>query len=282
MNFGITMFPTDRAVPPHRLGVLVEERGFESLWLPEHSHVPLDRSSPYPSGGELPEDFYRFHDPLTSLSAVAAVTERIKIGTSTLVLPLHDPITLAKRISTIDHISGGRVIVGIGAGWNLKEIENHGRDPKLRFTALREVAEAIRAIWTNEVAEYRGKVVDFEAMRQWPKPVQQPHPPIFLGGAGPRVAERVIRYADGWLPSGRHSDGPELGERIQELRRLGEEHGRPRIPVSFHQGTATDEAIERYLSMDIDRVSFRVEPGDEAAVVEQLDQLAELVEPYRS
>ena len=281
MEFGITMFPTDRTILPTRLGQLVEEAGFDALFLPEHSHVPLDRSSPYPSGGELPEDFYRFHDPIESLAAIAAVTRRIVLGTSTLVLPNHDPITLAKRLSTLDHLCGGRLVVGIGAGWNMQEIANHGRDPGRRFTAMREIAEALKAIWTEDEAAFQGQVIRFEALRQWPKPVQRPHPPIYVGGAGPRVAARVVRYGDGWLPSGRHLDGDELSRRIDELQRLAAEHGRGRIPVSFHQGTASRDAIERYLTMELIRVVFRVEPNDEAQIVDQLGQLAELVAPYR-
>jgi probable F420-dependent oxidoreductase len=276
------MFPTDRAILPTRLGPLVEEAGFESLFLPEHSHVPVDRSSPYPTGGEPPDDFYRFHDPLDSLAAIAAVTSRLRLGTGTLVLPDHDPIMLAKRVATLDHLSNGRVILGVGAGWNLQEIANHGVDPALRFTALRERVEAIKLIWTHEEASYRGTTVRFEPLRQWPKPVQQPHPPVFLGGAGARTARRVIRYGDGWLPSGRHLDGALLATRVRELQALAAESGRAPIPVSFHQGTPTAPAIEQYLGMGLVRVTFRVDPGDAGFVARQLEDLAALVAPYRT
>ncbi len=282
MHFGITMFPTDRSVMATTLGQLVEHMGFESLFLPEHSHVPVDRSSPYPTGGELPDDFYRFHDPLESLAAVAAVTTTIRLGTSTLVLPNHDPIMLAKRVSTIDHLSNGRLILGVGAGWNLQEIANHGVDPGLRFTAMRERVEAMKRIWTQDEAAYDGQTVNFQLMKQWPKPVQKPHPPVFVGGSGDGTAKRVVRYGDGWLPSGRHLDGDELGRRVMELQRLASEGNRGPIPVSFHQGTATPAAIEQYLTMGLVRVTFRVEPGDESVVSRQLESLATLVAPYQT
>ena len=280
MKFGVTMFPTDRALSPVRLGVLVEQMGFESLFLPEHSHVPVDRSSGFPSGGELPDDFYRFHDPLECLSAVAAVTTRLVLGTSTLVLPDHDPILLAKRVATLDHLSGGRVVLGVGAGWNLEEIANHGRDPARRFVVFTEMIEALKVIWTSEVACYSGRCIRFAPLRQWPKPVQVPHPPVLVGGSGPTVERRVLRHGDGWIASGRHLDGDVLASRVAKLRRMAEEVGRPAPPVMLQQGTPSAGAVEDYLALGLDRVTFRVDPGDEAAVVTQLERLATLVRPY--
>lgn len=281
MRFGVTMFPTDRAVSPIRLGSLVEDMGFESLFLPEHSHVPVDRSSQYPSGGELPEDFYRFHDPLESLAAVAAVTSRIRLGTSTLVIPDHDPIILAKRVSTLDHLSEGRVVLGVGAGWNLEELANHGSDPRFRWTIFRERVEAMKVIWTNEVASYEGRCVRISAMKQWPKPVQDPHPPVLVGGSGPTTADRVLRFGDGWMASGRHLDGLELQLRVDELQTMAAEQGKSPVPVMLQQGTPTAEAIEQYLQMGLVRVTFRVDPGDEGTVAAQLERLSRLVGPYQ-
>jgi probable F420-dependent oxidoreductase len=280
MDFGITMFPTDRALLPTRLGVLVESMGFESVFLPEHSHVPVDRSSAFPSGGELPEDFYRFHDPLESLAAMAGVTTRIRLGTSTLVIPDHDPIMLAKRVSTLDHLSGGRVVLGVGAGWNLQEIQNHGVDPALRWIIFRERVEAMKEIWTNEVATFEGKCVTIHPMKQWPKPVQTPHPPVLVGGSGPNTATRVLRFGDGWMASGRHLDGAALAGRVADLQRRAAEAGRATVPVMLQQGTPTRAAIEEYLTMGLTRVTFRVDPGDERAVTAQLERLADLVAPY--
>lgn len=282
MKFGVTTFPTDRALSPVRLGVLAEEAGFESLFLPEHSHVPVERASAFPSGGELPDDFYRFHDPLECLSAVAAVTTRLVLGTSTLVLPDHDPILLAKRVATLDHLSGGRVVLGVGAGWNLEEIANHGRDPALRFVVFTEMIEALKEIWTSEVACYSGRCIRIAPLRQWPKPVQVPHPPVLVGGSGPTVEQRVLRLGDGWMASGRHLDGDVLAARVANLRRMAEQEGRPAPPVMLQQGTPTPPAIEGYLALGLERVTFRVDPGDEAAVVGQLDRLARLVRPYES
>jgi probable F420-dependent oxidoreductase len=274
------MFPTDRALLPTRLGMVVEEMGFESIFLPEHSHVPVDRSSPYPSGGELPDDFYRFHDPVESLAAIAAVTSRIRLGTSTLVIPDHDPIMLAKRVATLDHLSNGRVVLGVGAGWNLQEIENHGIDPKDRWVVFRERVEAMKVIWTEEVATFDGKCVQVRPMKQWPKPVQKPHPPVLVGGSGPNTARRVLRFGDGWMASGRHLDGPELGSRVAQLQHLAAEAGRPRVPVMLQQATPSRPAIEEYLAMGLTRVTFRVEPGDESFVTTQLASLAKLIAPY--
>ena len=280
MKFGVTMFPTDRALGPVRLGVLVEQMGFESLFLPEHTHVPVDRSSPFPSGGELPDDFYRFHDPLESLAAVAAVTTHLVLGTGTLVLPDHDPIVLAKRVATLDHLSGGRVVLGVGAGWNLQEIANHGRDPQRRWTVFTEMIEALKEIWTKDVASYSGRCIRFAPMHQWPKPVQVPHPPVLVGGSGPTVEQRVLRLGNGWIASGRHVDGPVLRERVANLRRLAEKAGRPPVPVTLQQGTPTPDAVEGYLELGLERVTFRVDPGDEPSVAAQLERLATFVRPY--
>ncbi len=281
MKFGITMFPTDRALSPIRLGILVEELGFESLFLPEHTHVPVDRASAYPSGGDLPDDFARFFDPLESLAAVAAVTTDLVLGTSTLVVPDHDPIMLAKRVSTLDHLCDGRLVLGVGAGWNLEEMANHGADPARRFVIFRERVEAMKEIWTHDVARYQGQCVRFEPLQQWPKPVQQPHPPVFVGGAGPTTAERVLAFGDGWMASGRHLDGSALADRIVELQALAADRGRAPVPVIFHQATAEPAAIEGYLGMGIMRCTFRVEPGDEADVRRQLEDLAAMLAPFR-
>ena len=280
MKFGVTMFATDRTVLPTRLGQLVEEAGLDAIYLGEHSHTPVDRSSAYPTGGELPDDFYRFHDPVTALTAIAAVTTDIEVGVGTLVMPSHDPIHLAKRLATLDHVSGGRLVVGVGAGWNLEEIANHGTDPTQRFAALQERVEAVRRIWTQEIAEYRGRTVEFRPMYQWPKPLQSPHPPIYLGGAGPTSEARVVAYADGWLVSGRHLDGDELARRFANLQDLAEQAGRDAIPVMIQQGTPTPEALERYLTIGLRACTLRVHPGDEREVADQIHQIARLVEPY--
>jgi probable F420-dependent oxidoreductase len=222
MKFGIAIFPTDYAISMAELGPAVEERGFDSLWVAEHSHIPAGRQTPYPRGGDLPEMYWHTLDPFLALSAAAAATSRIRVGTGVCLLIQRDPIHTAKEVASLDHLSGGRVLFGIGGGWNREEMADHGTAYETRWSLLKERVEAMRAIWTQDEAEYHGKFVDFEPLWSWPKPVQRPHPPVILGGNGPRTLRRVIRYADGWMPNGRG-----YLERIPELRALAEEAGRP-------------------------------------------------------
>jgi probable F420-dependent oxidoreductase len=281
MHFGITMIPSDLAVSPVRLGMLVEEFGFESIWLGEHSHIPVSRDSAYPSGGALPDDFLRFHDTMISLAAIASVTSHIRLGMSTLVVPDHDPIVLAKQISSLDHFSHGRVIVGVGAGWNLEEIANHGVDPKYRVSIMCERVEAMKAIWTNEEASYHGRFVDFDPIWQWPKPVQRPYPPILFGGQGERVLERVLDHGTGWLVSGRHFDEHRVVEWDAKLQAMAADRGRGHVPVSFQDGPARADAIETCIATGLERYVLRVPAADEATVVAALEEHARLVAPYR-
>ncbi len=281
MHFGITMIPADYAVSPVRLAVLVEEHGFESLWLGEHSHIPVSRQSAYPSGGELPEEFWHFHDTVVSLAAAASVTRSLKLGMSTLVIPDHDPIVLAKQISSLDHFSAGRLLVGVGAGWNLEEIANHRVDPRYRVSIMCERVEAMKAIWTHDEAEYHGRFVDFDPIWQWPKPVQKPHPPILFGGQGPRVLERVLDLGDGWLVSGRHFDPDRVVEWSDRLQALAADRGRGPVPVSYQDGPADRAGIETCAAAGVERYNLRVPAADEATVTEALGRLADLVAPYR-
>src|SRR4051794_6543777 len=190
LQFGLAMFPTDYAIDPVALGRLAEERGFESLWFPEHTHIPSERATPYPAGGDLPQEYWHTYDPFGALSAVAATTERLKVGTGICLIVERDPITTAKEVASLDLLSGGRFLFGIGAGWNREEMANHGTDPRTRFTLMRERVEAMKAIWTQDEAEYHGRLVDFDPIWSWPKPVQQPHPPVLVGGNGEKGPER--------------------------------------------------------------------------------------------
>jgi probable F420-dependent oxidoreductase len=282
MHFGVAMCVTDQTIRPIQLGRLVEEAGFESLFLPEHTHVPADGDTRLPTGETIPGDFYRFLDPIESLAAIAAVTTTLVLGTGVLVVPNHEPIMLAKRLSTLDHIANGRLVVGAGAGWNLAEMANHGADPARRWTILRERIEAIRLIWTTETAEYSGKAVHFGPIYQWPKPFQQPHPPIFVGGAGAGTAARVVAYGDGWVASGRHVDVHQLAGRVVALQALAAEAGREPIPVMLQAAVASPATIERYLEIGLTRCTFTLAHGDESAVCRQLDELVAVVEPYRN
>jgi probable F420-dependent oxidoreductase len=256
VKFGIQVRPTTAAIGPAELGRLVEGLGFDSLWFPEHTHMPLD----FGPGVEPPGDVAwvrtnaALFDPFVALAAVAAVTERLLLGTGVCLLPQHDPIVLAKVIATLDVISRGRVLFGIGAGWNAMELRHHGTAPRERFQIMRERVLAMRAIWTSEVAEYHGRFVDFAPSYQWPKPVQRPYPPVLIGGEGPRVLERVLDYGDAWLPN--EHDG--VIERVHELQRLAAERGRAPIPVTIYSTGPDPVAIERYAAAGVERCVFTV------------------------
>jgi len=281
MDFGITMIPTDYAVDPVRLGVLAEEHGFESLWLGEHSHIPVTRKSAYPSGGgELPREFMHFHDPLISLAGVASATTTLRLGTSTLVVPDHDPIVLAKQISSLDHVSSGRVMVGVGAGWNLEEIANHRVDPRYRVSILCERVEAMKRIWSDDEAEYHGRFVDFDPIWQWPKPVQRPYPPIYFGGQGLRVLERVLDHRTAWLVSGRHFDAAGVVEWSARLQEMAAERGRGPVPVSYQDGPADRASIEACEAAGLERYILRVPVADESTVTEAMVAHRALIEPF--
>ncbi len=278
MDFGVFMFSTDEAMHPRELGRAVEDHGFDSLFLPEHTHIPTSRESPYPGGGELPREYLRTLDPFVALSAVAAVTEHLRLGFGICLLVERDPITTAKEVATLDHLSGGRVLFGVGAGWNREEMANHGTDPSTRFALLAERVEAMKRIWTQEEASFHGEHVDFDDIWSWPKPVQQPHPPVLVGGEGPSAIDRVLAYGDQWFPRGRVRDLP---DRVVEFHRRTEELGRPRMPVSVF-GTRPDEAtIESYEEAGVTRCVFPLPSASADEVLPTLSSHAQLVERYR-
>lgn len=230
MQYGVQVRPTTRTVDLRDLGRLVEGMGFESLWFPEHTHMPVEPEEDAPGAGEWLDTNTRLFDPLIGLTAVAGATKRLLLGTGVLLLPQHDPITLAKQVATLDVISGGRVLLGIGAGWNRAEMRHHGVEPDARFRRMREQVLAMRAIWTQEVAAFQGTHIRFGPLRQWPKPAQQPWPPVLIGGEGPRVLERVLAYGDAWLPN----DHAEVAARIADLHRRCVVAGRDLLPVSVY------------------------------------------------
>ena len=202
MHFGGAMFFTDYSMSAPELARALEERGFESVWAPEHSHIPLSRKTPFPGGGELPKPYYDAMDPFVVLAAASQVTKKIKLGTGVLLVQQRDAIQTAKLVASIDQVSQGRFLFGIGGGWNQDEMEDHGTVYATRFKRVRESIEAMKEIWTKERAEYHGEFVTFDPMIARPKPVQKPHPPIHVGGAFPHGARRAIRYGDGWIPGG--------------------------------------------------------------------------------
>jgi len=279
MVFGVSYFPTDETTDPVTLGRMVEERGFESFFVTEHTHIPASRRTPYPAGTDLPREYWRIYDPFVALAAVASATTTLRLGTAICLVVERDPIITAKEVASVDRLSGGRMIFGVGAGWNLEEMENHGTDPARRFGLLKERMEAIRAIWTSDEPEYHGKYVDFDPIWCWPKPVQEPHPPVLVGGNGRTVYDRVLAYGDGWLPN-RIGDDEKIIARVEKMRRLGEEAGRGPIPTSLQLPPRDPALLERYESAGVERAIYMLPVGDEAEVERKLDSFTASMREY--
>ena len=276
MRYGVATFVTDEGIAPAPLGRALEERGLQSLFLAEHTHIPVSRESPYPGGGELPRIYYRTLDPFVTLGVVAGVTERLRLGTGIALVIQRDPIVLAKEVASLDLVSGGRVDFGVGAGWNREEMRDHGTDPRTRTKLLRERVLAMKEIWTKDEAEFHGEFVDFGPMFSWPKPVQRPHPPILIGGSAPVAPDRVLDYGDGWLPN--YPRGPEeLGAQIRELRSRGIERGREHIPVVVYAVPPKPEAVARLAEMGVDEILFYLPTEPESETLKRLDQFAKLI-----
>jgi len=275
MKFGIAIFPTDYAISMAELAPAVEEAGFESLWVAEHSHIPTSRITPYPAGGELPRMYMHTMDPFVALTAAALASKTLKVGTGICLLIERDPIHTAKEAASLDVVSKGRFLFGIGGGWNREEMADHGTVFETRWKLLRERVEAVKAIWTQDEAEYHGEMVDFGPMWCWPKPVQKPHPPVLLGGNGENVLKRLVAYADEWMPN----RGAAL-QRIPELREMAQAAGRGHIPVTFYpRDTAAD--IERAAEAGVERCIWYVPADGRAPALTKLNELARLIEPYR-
>ena len=227
MKVGVFMFSTDQTIGPDQFARQAEDRGFESVWFPEHTHVPADRATPYKGGGDLPSEYYRPYDPFIALAAAAAVTTDIRLGTSICLVAQRDTIHLAKEVSSLDLLSGGRFELGVGYGWNIEEMTAHGVDPKQRIALVRERILAMKQLWANEVGEFRGELVEVLPSYQWPKPIQQPHPPILLGGVGgPKLIRNIVEFADGWMSLPGGSVSTTIEAIIAECTRVGRESGR--------------------------------------------------------
>jgi probable F420-dependent oxidoreductase len=279
MHFGAAIFFTDYSIGPVELGPALEARGFESLWAPEHSHIPLSRQSPFPQGGDLPKKYYDIMDPFITLSAAAAATERLRVGTGICLVVQRDPIQTAKEVATLDQVSGGRFLFGIGAGWNAEEMADHGTEFGSRFKVMQERVEAMRAIWTKSKPEYRGEFVRFPPMMTWPKPVQKPHPPVIVGGAFPYGARRAIAYGDGWLPHARRPAYGDVLGLLPEFDKMVAEAGRDRTSVSVSVfGVAEDvDIVKRYRDAGADRLIFNLPAAKADEVLPVLDRCAALM-----
>ncbi len=278
MKYGIATFPTDATTPPGALARMVEERGFESLWLSEHTHIPASRRSPFPGGGDLPPYYHEVMDPFVSLAAAAEATSTLKLGTGICLVVQRDPFTLAKEVATLDRVSQGRFLFGVGAGWNREEMEDHGTDFGRRFGLMRERIEAMKRIWSDERAEYHGKQVDFDPILPGPRPVQQPHPPIHVGGAWPQGARRAIRYGDGWIPlTAREADPVALAA---EFRKLVDEAGRKADDLeltAYGLVLPEPDALKRLADAGYDRAVLGLMPGGDDVTIPMLDELAKRV-----
>jgi probable F420-dependent oxidoreductase len=275
MDFGAAMFFTDYSMKPAELGQALEARGFESVWAPEHSHIPSSRLTPPAGGGELGKQYYDVMDPFVTLTATAMATKTLKVATGVCLVIQRDTIQTAKLVASIDQVSNGRFLFGIGGGWNAEEIENHGTEFTSRFKKMREQIEAMREIWTKSTAEYHGDIVNFSPMMTWPKPVQKPHPPVILGGAFPWAARRAVRYGDGWYPNA-SSGNPQ--EYLPRFRQMAEEAGRDPNSVAVTLGGAPEDPdmLKRYRDLGVVRVNFPVPPAKADEVLPILDRVAKL------
>jgi probable F420-dependent oxidoreductase len=279
MQFGITMFPTDYAIPPHELAMEAEGRGFESVWFPEHSHIPTSRKSPWPGGPELPRWYYDSYDPFVAMGAAAVVTKTIKLGTGVCLVVQRDPIQTAKLVASIDQVSGGRFLFGVGGGWNAEEMADHGTAFKTRFKLMRERVAAMKAIWTEAEPEYHGELVDFPKMRTWPKPVQKPHPPVIVGGAFPYAARRALAYGDGWVPHAGRPQYSDVTDFLPQFRQMAVAAGRSldSVPVTVF-GVAEDlDRLKLYRDRGIARAVVSLPSAKADEILPVLDRWAELI-----
>ncbi len=280
MLFGSAMFFTDYAMEAADFARALEERGFESVWAPEHSHIPLSRQSPFPAGGELPKKYAECMDPFVSLTAAAVVTKTLKLGTGVALVVQRDPIQTAKLVASIDQVSKGRFLFGIGGGWNAEEMADHGTtDFKGRWKLVRERVEAMKSIWTQEHAAYHGSLVDFGPMMAWPKPVQKPYPPVIVGGAFPYGARRAIAYGDGWIPHRSRPQYGDVGDFLPEFRRMAQEAGRDpeALPVTIWGAPNNMKTLAHYQAIGVSRVIVSLDSAGADQILPQLDAWAETI-----
>ena len=275
MKFGLGIFPTDRSISPVELAVAAEAAGFESFWVPEHTHIPLSETR-FPGGErEVDEHYKRALDPFVTLGACAAATSTIRLGTGICLLIERDPIVTAKEVATVDLLSGGRFLFGVGAGWNRTEMANHGTDPATRFALLAERVDVLKTIWSSDEASYAGRFHSFDPIWSWPKPVQTPHPPVLLGGNGPRVLQRVVDFADEWMPNPMPVE--RFADRVAELQSLAASSGRSPIPVSLFGCRPDRDTVARFEEAGASRVTFWVPSEGPDVVLPLVERYASLI-----
>jgi probable F420-dependent oxidoreductase len=274
MKFGISTFVTDDGIAPGALARAIEERGFDSLFIAEHTHIPLSRKSPWPRGGELPRKYYRTLDPFLTLTAAAVATEHLLLGTGVALVVERDPIITAKEVASLDLISGGRVIFGVGVGWNREEMENHGTDPRTRGKLTDERIRAMIEMWTKEEPEFHGRHVDFNPIGIWPKPVQKPYPPIYVGG-GKGAFERVAQFGDAWLANGL------LPDKLEPMLRVLREAAGRDVPTTVFNASSDLKDLEEYRRLGVERVLLGLPTLPESETLQQLDNLADIVTDIR-
>jgi probable F420-dependent oxidoreductase len=280
MKLGILMFATDYAIRPDELACACEERGFESVWFPEHTHIPASRRSPWPVGGELPRDYWHTYDLFVSLMAAAAATQTIKLGSGICLVIERDPLVLAKAVASVDQLSGGRLLFGIGGGWNAEEMAHHGTPFQRRWKVLRERIEAMKLIWTQEAAEYHGEFVNFDPLWSHPKPLQQPHPPILLGTLSTQGLQRVVRYCDGWIPG--LIPPNDLAVAMRTLHTLAEQAGRTSrdLPVSIFGVPGEETTLRQYQELGVERAVLAAPSEGREHVLPLLDRYAALLPKF--
>ncbi len=282
MDIGASMFFTDYSMAPDALAKALEERGFESVWAPEHSHIPLSRKTPFPGGGDVPKRYYDTMDPFVTLTAAAIVTKKLKVATGVCLVNQRDPIQTAKQVASLDQLSAGRFLFGIGVGWNRDEMENHGTVFETRAQLTRERIEAMKEMWTKSKPEYHGELVDLAPMMVWPKPVQKPHPPVLVGGAFPQGARRALRYGDGWMPVMR--GGQSIADILPKFKAMAAEAGRDvaSVPLTTFGAPEDLDQLKRFRDLGIARVIVTLDSEKSDKILPILDRWAGLIKQLNS
>ncbi|MDI1287485.1 MAG: LLM class F420-dependent oxidoreductase [Reyranella sp.] len=280
MRVGVFYFPTDYGIDIAELARALEDRGFDSLFVPEHTHIPLSRKTPFPTGGELPKRYSHTHDPFVGLAFAAAATKKLKVGTGICLVPQHEPIATAKAIASLDQLSGGRFVFGIGAGWNQDEMENHGVRYADRYKQMREHVLAMKELWTKDEGSYHGAFVNFDPAWSWPKPAQRPHPPILLGGETDHTLKRVVEYCDGWFP--RPRGGFEATTAIDRLKRMAESVKRDpaTLTITVFGAPPDAAALAGYEKAGIPNALLAIPDGTRDEILRHLDTIAPLAKAH--